>query len=110
VLRTLDTRDPVVEVDCGWAGSILSPLPSDVALSVLDEHQRGPFQLAVEEHHGHAAERLRVHYGLGDGDAVLVRPDGYIAWRCDRTAEPGRALRGAVALALGLPQARDEAA
>ena len=41
---------------------------------------------------------------------MLVRPDGYIAWRCDRTAEPGLALRGAVTLALGLPQICEMAA
>jgi hypothetical protein len=66
--------------------------------------------LAVDEQPGPAAERLRAAYGLGDGAAVLVRPDGYIAWRCDHTAEPGLALRRAVTLALGLPQAHEIAA
>jgi 2-polyprenyl-6-methoxyphenol hydroxylase-like FAD-dependent oxidoreductase len=64
----------------------------------------------VDEQHGPAAERLRAAYRLGDGDAVLVRPDGYIAWRCDRTAAPALALRGAVTLALGLPPAHEMAA
>src|SRR5207248_8909184 len=47
--------------------------------------------LGVDEQQGAAAERLRADYGLADGGAVLVRPDGYVAWRCDRTAEPGLA-------------------
>lgn len=25
--------------------------------------------------------RVSLAYGLGDGDAVLIRPDGYVAWR-----------------------------
>jgi hypothetical protein len=41
-------------------------------------------------------------YGLQEGGAVLVRPDGVVAWRC-RTApvDHGRALAAAVAIALG---------
>jgi hypothetical protein len=66
--------------------------------------------LGVDEQHGPAAERLRVAFGLGDGCAVLVRPDGYVAWRCERADEPGPALRAAVTLALGLPVASGVAA
>jgi putative polyketide hydroxylase len=68
--------------------------------------------LALDEQHRPAAERLRAAYGLGNGDggAVLVRPDGYIAWRYDRTTEPGLALHAALALALGLPAAGEMAA
>ncbi len=66
--------------------------------------------LAVDEQHGPVAQRLRAAYSLDDGAAVLVRPDGFIAWRCDRTAEPGLALREAVTLALGTPPAREMAA
>jgi hypothetical protein len=41
-------------------------------------------------------------YGLEAGGAVLVRPDGVVAWRC-RTApeDHGRALAAAVAISLG---------
>jgi putative polyketide hydroxylase len=41
-------------------------------------------------------------YGLGEGGAVLVRPDGVVAWCC-RTApaDPRAALSAAVAIALG---------
>ena len=66
--------------------------------------------LGVDEQNGPAAERLRVAFGLGDGCAVLVRPDGYVAWRCERADEPGLALRAAVTLALGLPAASGVAA
>ena len=80
------------------------PMPHAPAIQVL----------ALDEQHGPAAKRLRAAYGLGNGDgdggAVLVRPDGYIAWRYDRTAEPGIALHAAVALALGLPAAGEMAA
>ncbi len=35
-------------------------------------------------------------YGVGEGGAVLVRPDGYVAWRVASTpADPERALAGA---------------
>lgn len=66
--------------------------------------------LAVDEQRGRTAERLRTAYGVSHGDAVLVRPDGYIAWRCDRAAKPRLMLRAAVTLALGLPPARETAA
>lgn len=34
---------------------------------------------------------LATTYGVGEGGAVLVRPDGHVAWRC---AEPRKALAG----------------
>lgn len=41
-------------------------------------------------------------YRTGDSGAVLVRPDGYVAWRADSAAlDPDTALAGAVATALG---------
>ncbi|PVZ11970.1 FAD-dependent oxidoreductase [Actinomycetospora cinnamomea] len=47
--------------------------------------------------------RLARAYRLEHGGAVLVRPDGYVAWRRDEpAADPVTALRDAVALALGL--------
>ena len=50
-------------------------------------------------------------YGLGEGGAVLVRPDGVVAWRC-RTApaDPGRALAAVLAIALGRGTDADRAA
>jgi putative polyketide hydroxylase len=50
-----------------------------------------------------AGPRLVSAYRLGDGGAVLVRPDGYVAWRADvPVADPVGALTDAVDLALGL--------
>lgn len=47
---------------------------------------------------GHAA---RAH-GLTPTGAVLVRPDGHVAWRCAAApADPAGALGQAVAVALG---------
>jgi hypothetical protein len=41
-------------------------------------------------------------YGLADGGAVLVRPDGVVAWRSEVVpADPAGALSSAVAIALG---------
>jgi len=41
-------------------------------------------------------------FGLADGGAVLVRPDGVVAWRTDGLpADPGAALRAACDTALG---------
>jgi hypothetical protein len=50
-------------------------------------------------------------YELGDGGAVLVRPDGIVAWRT-RTApaDRGRALGAALSIALGRGTAADRAA
>jgi putative polyketide hydroxylase len=43
-------------------------------------------------------------YGVGDSGAVLVRPDGYVAWRAGMaTADAAPALRDAVSWALGRP-------
>jgi 2-polyprenyl-6-methoxyphenol hydroxylase-like FAD-dependent oxidoreductase len=43
-------------------------------------------------------------YELDDGGAVLVRPDGYVAWRAPtRPADPAQALGGAMAELLGRP-------
>ncbi len=50
-----------------------------------------------------AGPRLVSAYRLGDGGAVLVRPDGYVAWRAEvPVADPVGALTGAVEGALGL--------
>ena len=47
-------------------------------------------------------------YGLEDGGAVLVRPDGVVAWRClTAPLDHGRALAAAVAIATGRGSAAD---
>jgi len=46
-------------------------------------------------------DRLAAAYRLGAGAAVLVRPDGVVAWRQDGPAADAAALAGAVATALG---------
>jgi 2-polyprenyl-6-methoxyphenol hydroxylase-like FAD-dependent oxidoreductase len=60
----------------------------------------GPFDLQLL-----AADRgsaLARAYHIGPESAVLVRPDGRVAWRSDdRVPDPRPALAGAVALALG---------
>ena len=44
-----------------------------------------------------ADERWRETYGIDDGGAVLVRPDGYVGWRsAGAAADPARALAGAM--------------
>lgn len=46
--------------------------------------------------------RMTRAYGLGRRGAVLVRPDGYVAWRCDSApADAAAVLRQAVETALG---------
>ncbi|WP_422125639.1 hypothetical protein [Streptomyces caatingaensis] len=43
-------------------------------------------------------------YGIGAAGAVLVRPDGFVAWRAeDRSPEPGRELERALARILARP-------
>lgn len=50
-----------------------------------------------------AGARLVSAYRLAAGGAVLVRPDGYVAWRADvPVADPVATLAGAVTRALGL--------
>ena len=47
-------------------------------------------------------ERWRDVYGIDDDGAVLVRPDGYVAWRsAGAAADPARALAGAMAAIQG---------
>ena len=54
--------------------------------------------------HGIEQTSFATAYGLGRGGAVLVRPDGIIAWRCETLpAQPGEALAEAIAVALAWP-------
>jgi putative polyketide hydroxylase len=51
-----------------------------------------------------ADERWRETYGIDDSGAVLVRPDGYVAWRsasASAAADPAAALAGAMAAIQG---------
>ena len=53
--------------------------------------------------------QFRSTYGVEDGGAVLVRPDGYVAWRSrDRVADPTEALHAALASMLGTRDSRQE--
>jgi 2-polyprenyl-6-methoxyphenol hydroxylase-like FAD-dependent oxidoreductase len=70
------------------AAAALAPVPVD-AFAIGDE-------LTDPEHQWHAT------YGLDEGGAVLVRPDGYVAWRSRAgVADPRKALGSAFA-SLGL--------
>ncbi len=49
-------------------------------------------------------------YGVSDGGAVLVRPDGVVAWRCaDVAKDPARELSAALSLLLAVGDGRREA-
>jgi hypothetical protein len=47
------------------------------------------------------ADLLARRYGLAHGGAVLVRPDGHVAWSCTRAVEPIAQLLPALDLTLG---------
>ncbi len=61
------------------------------------DQYRGPIPLSVL-----ATERAEVleAYGIGSG-AVLVRPDGHVAWRTREDHDPGAALQHALVIASG---------
>lgn len=45
--------------------------------------------------------RFAAMYGISNAGAVLMRPDGYVAWKCPAAvAEPAAALRAALATSL----------
>ncbi|MFC7660412.1 FAD-dependent monooxygenase [Pseudonocardia benzenivorans] len=72
----------------GWrAAAAASPVPVQV--------------LGIGRELGCDAQRLARRYGVASGGAVLVRPDGHVAWTCARAAEPVGRLLAAVDLALG---------
>ena len=65
-----------------------------------------PLQVLVDGRDVHGAA-LAPRYGFGPGSAVLVRPDGRVAWRHDGAcADRTSALTGAVATALGTAPSR----
>ncbi len=89
----------------------------DGRLTVLTGPRGGPWRRAVAELAGglpivalsvgrdlHDEDGARTGGSLGDAGAVLVRPDGYLAWRHPGLVGDARsALRSAVGLALGRP-------
>jgi putative polyketide hydroxylase len=60
--------------------------------------------LGRELHDGHGSMRA---YGLDPEGAVLVRPDGYVAWRAAAADQPVGQLRAGLDLTLGRVPARD---
>jgi hypothetical protein len=59
-------------------------------------------QIGVDYHLD--AEGFRGAFGITETGATLIRPDGYIAWRCEKAPEdPAAALAGALALAASRP-------
>ena len=65
-----------------------------------------PIRVLVDGRDVHGAA-LAPRYGFGPGSAVLVRPDGRVAWRHDGAcADRTSALTGAVATALGTAPSR----
>jgi 2-polyprenyl-6-methoxyphenol hydroxylase-like FAD-dependent oxidoreductase len=71
-----------------WAAAARAALPEDLPMTVH----------AIEE------ASFATAYGLEPGGAVLVRPDGIIAWRWDAVpARPAEALAAAVGAALAWP-------
>jgi putative polyketide hydroxylase len=82
----------------------------DGRLTVLCGPDAGPWRAAARRLHGiplqvlstEAEPRLGRAYRLAPGSAVLVRPDGIVAWRHDgHCRNPGTALSAAVATSLG---------
>jgi 2-polyprenyl-6-methoxyphenol hydroxylase-like FAD-dependent oxidoreductase len=71
-----------------WRGAA-AVLGSRVPLDLLTIGDGGELRDAESEWHA--------TYGVEPGGAVLVRPDGYVAWRCRaRAADPAAALRDAL--------------
>jgi putative polyketide hydroxylase len=57
----------------------------------------------------HAIEAAGWHnlYGVGSGGVVLVRPDGYVAWRTRSPPETPHMLASALRTGAGYPANRD---
>ena len=63
-----------------------------------------PFDIVVIAPDGDLADpdgAWHTTYGVAAGGAVLVRPDGYVAWRCRASADPACELHRAVGAILG---------
>jgi len=94
---------------CGRNGAPWTAAAADVtrALAPVECHVLGPGQ-PIEDSYGDWA-RLT---GLAEAGCLLVRPDGYIAWRQETCpAEPSVALQQALSRILGLaPQSAPSAA
>ena len=88
---TLDLFGSGMVLIAGAAGDSWARAARDVA--------RG---IPVETHVLQTGGRCEELYGIAPDGAVLVRPDGFVAWR-ERSApsDPGAALRGALGKALG---------
>jgi putative polyketide hydroxylase len=95
-LSTIDLFDRTLTLLTGSSGgtwrAAAAALPTDLPLQVLRVGTE------VSDPTGELSER----YGLAGDGAVLVRPDGYVAW-CTRAADddPAETLRTAIATSLG---------
>lgn len=84
--------------DWAWAAAAAISAPPLVDAVAMP---RPPVQVLVTGR-DLTGPRLAETYRLGNGSAVLVRPDGIVAWRHDGAcADPDAALADAVAVALG---------
>jgi 2-polyprenyl-6-methoxyphenol hydroxylase-like FAD-dependent oxidoreductase len=93
------TRAPHVELDAGSTLDLFGP--GFVVLSASDAWCRAA-QAASLDAHRIEAPVFATAYGTGADGAVLVRPDGFIAWRARHAPEDGeRELSSALAQILG---------
>lgn len=85
----------------GWVVLTLDEAWRDATAKVKQDNE-APIECIVVGAHGvHAdTDRFTTAFGIDRGGATLIRPDGYVAWRCvdapiDRAATLGRALHRA---------------
>ena len=104
VIGADDTLPPAATPD-EWRGQPGTRFPHawlSAQLSTLDLLQRGWVVLSDDDRWGpqtvHIDARVREMLGLTPSGAVLVRPDGYIAWRSQSLAsDPAAAVAAAIA-------------
>lgn len=76
-------------------------------LTLLTGRRGDPWRRAAAEFAGPAVSVVTAlaarPFRITDDGAVLVRPDGFVAWRCDRADDVPRALAAAVAMSVGRP-------
>jgi hypothetical protein len=100
-VSTLDLFDRDFALLCGpgggaWAAASAAAA-ADTGVHIIAHRIGADGELVSED------GRFPDLYGIGDDGAVLVRPDGHVAWRTPYApAEPGRALADALQEALGL--------